>query len=158
MTRDLSKSASFWWMPTTGEFGPRGGFGDNEHHEKGATRFGASYTYARENRFNDVSIPSPVETQVRLSDGVYLFETGSLADSVTIRNANYQLAAVDLGFKYKGFHIQTEFYRRKLSRFNTTGPIPDDVKEITGRWFLCAGFLYDRQEKAEFVWRIFCPE
>src|SRR6478752_9299386 len=52
MTRDLTKSASFWWMPTTGEFGPRGGFGDFEQHQKGATRFGVSYTYARENRFN----------------------------------------------------------------------------------------------------------
>ncbi len=30
LTRDLSKSVSVWWMPTTGEFGPRGGIGDFE--------------------------------------------------------------------------------------------------------------------------------
>jgi hypothetical protein len=134
-TRDLIRSASFWWMPTTGEFGPRGGFGDFEQHQKGATRFGVSYVNGRENRFNDVSNPTPTETQVRLSDGVYLFETGSLAEGVTIRNAQYQLASADFGFKYKGFHIQTEFYRRKLSDFNTTGPIPDNVKEIVDKGY-----------------------
>jgi hypothetical protein len=134
-TRDLTKSASFWWMPTTGEFGPRGGFGDFEQHEKLATRFGGSYTYARENRFNDVSNPTPAETQVRLSDGVYLFETGSLADGVTIRNARYQIGAIDLGFKYKGFHLQTEFYRRNLSHFNATGPIPESESKITDDGF-----------------------
>jgi hypothetical protein len=41
-TRDLSKSASIWWVPTTGEFGPRGGIGDLEYHKKAATRFGIS--------------------------------------------------------------------------------------------------------------------
>src|SRR4030095_12017373 len=43
LTRNLSTSATLWWMPTTGEFGPRGGIGDFEHHEQAATRFGASY-------------------------------------------------------------------------------------------------------------------
>ncbi|KAA9332628.1 hypothetical protein F0P94_11490 [Adhaeribacter soli] len=130
MTRDLTKSFSFWWMPTTGEFGPRGGYGDFEQHQKLATRFGVSFTHAREGRFNPTSEPNPVETQIRLSDGVYLFETGSLADGVTVRNAQYQIGAVDLGFKFKGFHLQTEFFRRRLSHFNTTGPIPESESEI----------------------------
>ncbi|MFC5270352.1 hypothetical protein [Adhaeribacter terreus] len=135
MTRDLTKSASVWWMPTTGEFGPRGGFGDFEQHEKLATRFGTSYTYARENRSNDISNPTPASTQIRLSDGVYIFETGALADGVTIRNANYQIGAIDLGFKYRGFHLQTEFYRRKLSRFNANGPIPETESEIIDKGY-----------------------
>jgi hypothetical protein len=130
MTRDLTKSISLWWMPTTGEFGPRGGYGDFEQHEKLATRFGVSYVHAREGRFNPTSEPNPVETQIRLSDGVYLFETGALADSVTVRNAQYQIGAVDLGFKFKVFHLLTEFYRRKLSRFNTDGPIPESESKI----------------------------
>src|SRR5688572_92596 len=45
LTRNLSKSISLTWQPTTGEFGPRGGNGDLEHHEKLATRFGASYAF-----------------------------------------------------------------------------------------------------------------
>ena len=44
--RGMAYSASVQWMPTTGEFGPRGGFGDLEYHDKLATRFGASYAYA----------------------------------------------------------------------------------------------------------------
>src|SRR6185369_3774444 len=31
-------STAFWWMPTTGEFGPRSGFGDYENHQDLATR------------------------------------------------------------------------------------------------------------------------
>src|SRR5206468_2739683 len=42
LTRDLAKSVSLMWMPTTGEFGPRGGIGDLEYHDKVATRFGTS--------------------------------------------------------------------------------------------------------------------
>ena len=42
MSRYMSTSASIWWMPTTGEFGPRGGNGDFEMHQEIATRFGAS--------------------------------------------------------------------------------------------------------------------
>ena len=41
-TRDLAYSASAWTMPTTGEFGPRGGLGDLEEHQELATRFGMS--------------------------------------------------------------------------------------------------------------------
>ena len=47
-TRDLAYSASLSWMPTTGEFGPRGGLGDLEHHENLATRFGISAGTSRE--------------------------------------------------------------------------------------------------------------
>lgn len=70
LTRDLSKSASIWWMPTTGEFGPRGGIGDLENHQKLATRFGASFCYSKEDRFNNIGEPSPDNTQVRMSDGI----------------------------------------------------------------------------------------
>lgn len=124
LTRDLSKSASITWMPTTGEFGPRGGFGDLEHHENIATRFGASFVHSREDRFNNVGQPSPDNTQVRMTDGVLFFETGALADGVTVDNADYDMLAVDLGVKYKGFHGQLELYGRKLSKFNADGPLP----------------------------------
>lgn len=124
LTRDLSKSASLIWMPTTGEFGPRGGNGDFEHHEKVATRFGASYVFSREDRFNNTGIPSPDNTQVRMSDGVLFFETGSLAPDITIDKADFSMWAVDLGFKYKGFALHTEFYDRVLDRFVADGELP----------------------------------
>jgi hypothetical protein len=124
LTRHFSKSVSLWWMPTTGEFGPRGGNGDFEHHEKPATRFGASYCHSRENRFNNVGTPSPDNTQVRMSDGVLFFETGALAPGVTVEEANYDIVSVDLGLKYKGLAVHTEFYYRTLSKFDTEGEAP----------------------------------
>jgi hypothetical protein len=124
LTRDLSTSATLWWMPTTGEFGPRGGIGDLEHHENVATRFGASYNHSREDRFNNIGQPSPDNTQVRMSDGVLFFETGALADNVTVDNADVDNINIDAGVKYKGLHVQTEFHARKLSKFNADAPTP----------------------------------
>lgn len=124
LTRDLTKSINLTWMPTTGEFGPRGGVGDFERHEKLATRFGASFVSSQEDRFNNTGQPAPDNTQVRMTDGVLLFETGALANGVTIDNAAYNMLAVDLGFKYKGFSLQAELYTRKLDQFVADGPVP----------------------------------
>ena len=124
LTRNLATSAGLTWMPTTGEFGPRGGIGDFEHHQELATRFGASYCHSREDRFNNIGQPSPDNTQVRMTDGVLFFETGALADNVTVDNADYNMLAVDLGMKYKGFNVQAELYARKLSDFAADGPVP----------------------------------
>jgi hypothetical protein len=126
LTRNLTPSASIWWLPTTGEFGPRGAYGDFEMHDKLATRFGTSFTHSRENRFNDLSERSPDNTQVRISDGLLFFQTGSLAPGVTVIEADFNLWSIDAGFKYKGIFVQTEYYFRTLSKFNTDGPVPID--------------------------------
>jgi hypothetical protein len=126
LTRDLSTSATLWWMPTTGEFGPRGGIGDFEEHPKLATRFGISYNHSREDRFSNIGTPSPDNTQVRMTDGVLFFETGALADNVTIDNADVDNVNIDAGFKYKGFGLQTEFHARRLSDFDKDGPTPEN--------------------------------
>ena len=123
--RGMAYSASVQWMPTTGEFGPRGGFGDLEHHEKLATRFGASYAYAPdEYRAAPLDQAKPNETQLRLSDGVYAFEIGALADSVTVEYLQYNELAIDAGLKYRGWSFQSEFYTRRLSNFVADGPLP----------------------------------
>jgi hypothetical protein len=130
-TRDLAKSVSVWWMPTTGEFGPRGGIGDFEFHKKAATRFGFSYVNSRENRFNNTGTPSPDNVQVRMTDGLLFFETGALADGITVNEANYNMMSVDLGVKYKGFNAQLEFYGRRLSNFDADGPVPiSTIKDV----------------------------
>ncbi len=140
LTRHLVPSASIWWMPTTGEFGPRGGFGDFERHEKLATRFGSCYTHARENRFNDISERSPDNTQIRNSDGLLLFEKGSLATDVTVIDATYNLWTVDAGIKYKGLFIQSEYYFRTLQNFNADGPLPLDFTFDHGFYIQAAAF------------------
>src|SRR6201999_1823235 len=87
-------------------------------------RFGISYCHSRENRFNNTGTPSPDNTQVRLSDGVLFFETGALATGVTVQEADYDWASFDVGLKYKGFALHTEFYERKLSAIDADGHIP----------------------------------
>src|SRR5215831_1421006 len=122
-TRDLAYSASIWWQPTTGEFGPRNAFGDLEHHEKLATQFGVSTAQSREGRYAALS-SGPNATQLKISDGVNVFDAGALADTVTVQKLTYQVLSFDAGAKYRGFSIQTEFSYRVLSDFAATGPLP----------------------------------
>ena len=123
-TRDLAYSASLSWMPTTGEFGPRGGLGDFEYHANLATRFGISAGTSRESRYANDSVP-PNHTQIKLSDGVNPFDANALAEGVTVKTLDYDEMAIDAGFKYRGFSFQAEYYRRRLSNFQTIGgPVP----------------------------------
>jgi hypothetical protein len=122
-TRDMAYSASVRWQPTTGEFGPRNGFGDLEYHKHVATQFGFSACQSRESRYAPLDQP-PNATQIKLSDGVNPFEAGALADEVTVQSLTYHEAAADAGVKYRGFSLQTEYYWRLLDRFKATGPLP----------------------------------
>lgn len=122
-TRDMMYSASVRWQPTTGEFGPRNGFGDFEHHERLATQFGASAGKGRESRYAPLDQP-PNNTQIKLSDGVNPFEEGALAPLVTVKSLIYEELALDAGAKYRGFSFQSEYYFRTLRHFHATGPLP----------------------------------
>lgn len=135
-SRDMAYSASFVWRPTTGEFGPRGGLGDFEYHPMLATQFGMSAGHSRESRYASDSAP-PNATQIKLSDGVNPFEAGALAAGVTVQTLDYDVLAVDAGFKYRGFSFQGEYYVRKLSNFVATGPVP--LSSIVDRGFQVQG-------------------
>jgi hypothetical protein len=121
--RDMAYGASLRWQPTTGEFGPRNGFGDFEYHTRVATQFGASAEWSRESRAAPLGSP-PSATQIKLSDGVNPFEEGALASGVTVTTLNYREVAVDAGAKYRGFSFQSEYYWRTLNGFVATGPLP----------------------------------
>jgi len=137
-TRDMGYSASVWWMPTTGEFGPRGGFGDLENHQQLATRVGLSAGTSRESRYASTELP-PNATQIRLSDGVYPFEAGALIDTVTVERLQYQVLSFDAGFKYRGFSFQGEYTIRNLSDFEEKDPsgeiVPLTLDSIVDRSF-----------------------
>lgn len=122
-TRDMTYGASLRWQPTTGEFGPRNGFGDLEHHTKLATQFGVSNTFSRESRYAPPGSP-PNGTQIKLSDGINPFDEGALANGVTVTRLDYSVLAVDAGAKYRGFSFQGEYYWRGLNDFVATGPLP----------------------------------
>jgi hypothetical protein len=122
-TRNLAYSGSLRWQPTTGEFGPRNGFGDLEYHRHVATQFGVSACQSREGRYAPVGSP-PNATQIKLSDGLNPFADSALADGVTVQTLSYREAAIDAGVKYRGFSFQSEYYFRTLNDFVATGPLP----------------------------------
>jgi hypothetical protein len=97
---------------------------DFEYHESPALRVGTAFTYAREDRLSDLSTASPENNATFISDGLLLFETGSLTPGVTVQVANYLLWAIDAGIKYRGFAFNTEFYNRWLNDFEADGPLP----------------------------------
>jgi len=132
LTRDIAVGASVWWEPTTKEFGPRGGYGDWDSHEKVATRFGMSSVRAREAHYTPLNEP-PGSTQIRLADGTPLFNTGALATNVTLQNATYWVLSADAGLKYRGLFIEAEYNVRWLYDFAGNAPVP--VGEIVDHSF-----------------------
>ena len=43
--------------------------------------------------------------------------------------STYRMAAVNAGFKYRGFSLDGEYYWRTLDDFRATGPLPRDSFE-----------------------------
>jgi hypothetical protein len=146
LDRRLTTGASAWWMPTTKEFGPRGAYGDWEHHDKLATRFGVSTTNSREQRFTEPN-GVPGNTTLKLADGLNVFDIGALAPGVTVQNVDYQLLSVDAGAKYHGIFLQTEFYTRWLNDFDADGPLP--VSTIVDHGFFVQGAFFPVAKKLE---------
>jgi hypothetical protein len=127
LDRNFSYGAAVWWMPTTGEFGPRGSLTDYEIHDKLATRVGLGFTWSPEDR---QSQPDPLSgsenTVIRLSDGLVAFDEGALAPGVTVNELNYTLLAANAGLKYQGFSLNGEYFFRWLDHFKADGPLPVD--------------------------------
>lgn len=126
-TRNMAYGGSVWVLPTTGEFGPRGGYGDYEMHNNLATRFGLSVTQSREDRFSQPNEEeNPMNTSIRLSDSTNIFSTGALAPGVTIKRANYTEMSIDGATKYRGFFFDANYYWRWVNGFKKDGPTPQD--------------------------------
>jgi hypothetical protein len=119
-------SGAVWWMPTTGEYGPGEGFGDFEHHTEFATLVGANFTHSREDAQSQPGVNDFWNSQIRLSDGTLIFQADPFGTGTQIQKATYQMAAVNAGFKYRGFSLDGEYYWRTLDDFRATGPLPRD--------------------------------
>jgi hypothetical protein len=132
LDRDLSAGFAITWLPTTGEFGPRGAFGDYERHEKLATRFNFAYTYSPEDRQAPVSTPVSPNTTLRLADSLNVFDTGALANGVTVEKTHYKLLSASAGIKYRGLWLQGEGYYRILDDLVADGPLPVTAVRNTG--------------------------
>ena len=121
--RKLSGGVAITWLPTTGEFGPRGAFGDFEGHDEFATRFNLAYTYSPEDRQAPIGTPTG-NTTLRLADSLNIFDPGAFVNGVTVEKARYQLISAAAGMKYEGLFLQGEGYFRTLDSFVATGPLP----------------------------------
>jgi hypothetical protein len=117
-------SASLQWLPTTGEFGYFGEFGDYDYHEQVATRLGAHFTSSTEDQQSQPGTDSVENSQIRLTDGSNIFTPNLFGAGVNINKVDYEMTSFDAGIKYKGMSLEAEYYWRKLSDFeglNTAG-------------------------------------
>jgi hypothetical protein len=144
LDRNLSGGIALTWLPTTGEFGPRGGFGDYEQHENLATRFNLAYTYSPEDRQSAIGTPAG-NTTLRLADSLNIFDTGALANGVTIEEARYQMVSAAAGLKYRGFWLQGEGYDRKLDSFVADGKLPVGVVRDAGFYVQVADMIVPKR-------------
>jgi hypothetical protein len=144
LDRSLSAGAALTWLPTTGEFGPRGAFGDYESHKKLATRFNLAYTFSPEDRQTPIGTPT-TNTTVRLADSVNVFDTGALATGVTVEKFNYKMLSAAAGMKYRGFWLQGEGYARRLDHLVADGPLPVGVVRNTGFYLQAAQMIVPKR-------------
>ncbi len=144
LDRKLSFGGALTWLPTTGEFGPRGAFGDYEWHESLATRFNLAYTYSPEERQAPIGTPAG-NTTLRLADSLNLFDTGALVNGVTIEKAHYQLVSASAGMKYHGFWLQGEGYYRILDNFFADGTLPVGAVRDTGFYVQAASMIVPKR-------------
>jgi hypothetical protein len=142
--RSLSAGGALTWLPTTGEFGPRGGFGDFESHEKMATRFNLAYTYSPEERQGPLDAP-PANTTLRLADSLNVFDAGAFANGVTVDKVTYKLLSAGAGLKYRGFWLQGEGYYRRLDNLVAVGTMPVSVVRDTGFYVQLAHMIVPRK-------------
>jgi hypothetical protein len=121
-----TQSYSLQWLPTTGEFGLYGTFGDYDWHQKLATRFGLHYTRSTENRQSQPGTDGIENSQIRLTDGSVIFTPNLFSPTfggqpITVTDVLYRMVDADFGLKFKGMSLEGEFYWRKLSNFAGPG-------------------------------------
>jgi hypothetical protein len=136
-------AAALVWMPTTGEFGRSGAFGDFERHEKVATRVGAHVTHSTETRQAQPTTDAFDNVQLRVSDGNVIFAPSLFAPDVQIEDASYLMFSADAGVKYRGLSFDVEWFRRTLDNFRTRGlgTLPFSQLRDTGFQVLASAML-----------------
>lgn len=112
-------SGSLVWTPTTGEFGP--GFGDFEHHDKLATRFGLHFSRSDEDTQEQPNSNQFENTQIRLEDGTVIFTPNIFGAGIVVTNVTYKMSSFDAGLKYHGYSLEGEYFLRWLDNFRGPG-------------------------------------
>ena len=122
-----TQSYMLQWLPTTGEFGLYGTFGDYDDHQKVATRAGVHYTSSLEDRQSQPGSDAIENSQIRLTDGNTIFTRNLFGPGINVNTVQYRMTSIDGGVKYKGMSVEAEYYIRWLSDFrgDNVGGIAD---------------------------------
>ena len=115
------------WLPTTGEFGLYGTFGDFDYHEKLATRLALHFTHSLEDKQSQPGTTAIENSQIRLSDGSVIFTPDLFGPGIAVETVDYKMLSLDAGVKYRGLSVEGEFYTRWLGKYTgiNVGGIPD---------------------------------
>ena len=122
-----TQSYSVQWLPTTGEFGLWGTFGDYDDHQQVATRIGFHWSHSREEKQSQPGTEGIENSQIRLTDGSVIFTPDLFGPGITINELDWRMSSLDAGVKYKGLSLEGEYYWRWLSNYTglNTGGVPD---------------------------------
>src|SRR3954454_14984385 len=122
-----TQSYALTWLPTTGEFGLWGTFGDFDYHEKLATRLAIHFTHSVEDKQSQPGTNAIENSQIRLSDGSVIFTPDLFGPGIAVETVDYKMMSVDAGIKYRGLSLEGEYYRRRLGKYAgvNVGGIPD---------------------------------
>jgi hypothetical protein len=124
-----TQSYSLQWLPSTGEFGLWGTFGDFDDHQQVATRLGVHYTSSLEEKQSQPGTEGIENSQIRLTDGSVIFTPDLFGPGITVEEVTYRMSSVDAGIKYKGMALEGEYYWRWLSGFE--GANTASIENIT---------------------------
>jgi hypothetical protein len=115
------------WLPTTGEFGLYGTFGDYDDHQKVATRLAVHFSKSLEDKQSQPGTEGIENSQIRLSDGSVIFTPNLFGPGIAVNKVDYKMGSIDGGIKYRGFSVEGEYYRRWLRNYQglNVGGIPD---------------------------------
>ena len=119
-----TQSYSIQWLPSTGEFGLWGTFGDYDDHQIVATRVAVHFTHSLEEKQSQPGTEGIENSQIRLTDGSSIFTPNLFGDGITVNEVDYNMMSIDAGVKYKGMSLEGEYYWRWLRNFtgvNTSG-------------------------------------
>jgi hypothetical protein len=106
------------WLPTTGEFGLWGTYGDYDDHQQVATRLGVHFTQSREEKQSQPGTDDIENSQIRLTDGSVIFTDNLFGPGIRVDDVRYRMSSLDGGIKYRGFSLEAEYYWRWLDSFH----------------------------------------
>jgi hypothetical protein len=121
-----TQSYALTWLPTTGEFGLWGTFGDYDWHEKVATRLAVHWSHSLEDKQSQPGTTAIENSQIRLSDGSIIFTPDLFGKGISVNTVDWKMTSIDAGIKYHGMSLEGEYYARWLGDYtgSNVGSIP----------------------------------